>query len=385
MKKIKINLSVPGSFHVLQILNDLNGDDFLFSVYTSSFKLRQKIKQSSLKNVEVTYVPKFFQLLEKITKLKFSRKIKYFDVILFDFLVSILMKRDFDVFYGFAGNSLLSCKKTKKLNKKFILDRACPHVDYQEMILNDESKITGYNFIGNLTKSIDRSKEEYKMADNIIVPSFYTKKSFPKKYHSKIVFCPLDANFKSTHVLFRKNNEIVFGSVGGNPLRKGFYHLVKAWEKFEKSIEVPVKLLIKCRQDILLSSCKVKDIINNSKSILVFDKYIDDMSEFYNKIDFFILPSVDEGFGMVIPEAMSFSKGCIATNNVGASFLIKNDQNGYVVPYSNHNALYKSLKKVIDKKENLKEMGDKSSKIYKDYIRSRKDNIKEFKKVFYDI
>ena len=54
--------------------------------------------------------------------------------------------------------------------------------------------------------------------------------------------------------------------------------------------------------------------------------YVDDINEFYTACDAFILPSVDEGFGLSLIEAMANGVPSIATRNCGASELLTADQ-----------------------------------------------------------
>ena len=57
------------------------------------------------------------------------------------------------------------------------------------------------------------------------------------------------------------------------------------------------------------------------------DKVLQEM----RKADVFIFPSLFEGFGMVITEAMSQGTPVIATDRTCAVDLIKNGENGWVI------------------------------------------------------
>lgn len=61
---------------------------------------------------------------------------------------------------------------------------------------------------------------------------------------------------------------------------------------------------------------------------------------------------------------MTFGKPVIATDAVGAAFdMIKNGENGFVVPEKNEYELYKSLKKIISDDILMEKMGKKSKDI----------------------
>ncbi len=51
---------------------------------------------------------------------------------------------------------------------------------------------------------------------------------------------------------------------------------------------------------------------------VVFVPYLKDINSFYRSLDMFVLPSVDEGFGMVLYEALRNGIPTIASSHVGA-------------------------------------------------------------------
>ncbi|AKB29739.1 hypothetical protein MSSIT_3020 [Methanosarcina siciliae T4/M] len=95
-------------------------------------------------------------------------------------------------------------------------------------------------------------------------------------------------------------------------------------------------------------------------------------ASYYNVCDLFVLPSIFydysyEPWGLVINEAMAFSKPVIATNAVGASLdMIKNEYNGFVVEEKNIEELYESIKKILSNEELMGVMGKNSRKNFED-------------------
>ena len=59
--------------------------------------------------------------------------------------------------------------------------------------------------------------------------------------------------------------------------------------------------------------------------------YIQDISSFYAECDAFILPSVDDGFGMALFEAMANGVPSIASRNCGASELLVPERDCLVI------------------------------------------------------
>lgn len=67
------------------------------------------------------------------------------------------------------------------------------------------------------------------------------------------------------------------------------------------------------------------------------------MSQLYASVDIFLLPTIYDIFGMVLLEAMYFSKPVITTQNGGSSMLMKNGINGFVIDQFNADEWQKKI------------------------------------------
>ena len=113
-------------------------------------------------------------------------------------------------------------------------------------------------------------------------------------------------------------SEFVLGCVGGQPLRKGYYYLLQAW----KELALPhAKLKIRTG-DAIFRYPLLKQLISELPNVELIS-YVPDISKFYAECDAFILPSVDDGFGMALFEAVANGVPSIATRNCGASELLE--------------------------------------------------------------
>ena len=62
---------------------------------------------------------------------------------------------------------------------------------------------------------------------------------------------------------------------------------------------------------------------------------VDDMDNFYNNLDVFVLPSIQpEPFGLVVIEAMEHGIPVVATNHGGPTEIIDDKENGFLVDYT---------------------------------------------------
>jgi len=109
----------------------------------------------------------------------------------------------------------------------------------------------------------------------------------------------------------------VLGVVGGQPLRKGYLYLLQAW----KELALPnAKLKIRTG-DAIYRYPLLKQLMAELPNVELVS-YVPDISTFYAECDAFILPSVDDGFGMALFEAVANGVPSVATRNCGASELL---------------------------------------------------------------
>lgn len=74
----------------------------------------------------------------------------------------------------------------------------------------------------------------------------------------------------------------------------------------------------------------------------------DHILDYYQLADIFVLPSFAEGLPVVLMEAMAMAIPCVTTNITGIPELIKNEQNGLLVPASDVDAMTKAIRYLIE-------------------------------------
>ncbi|HXH73843.1 MAG TPA: glycosyltransferase family 4 protein [Bacteriovoracaceae bacterium] len=98
-------------------------------------------------------------------------------------------------------------------------------------------------------------------------------------------------------------------------------------------------------------------------SLLTFDPGLDDIQNYYNAIDVFVLPARIEEFGRVVLEAMGCGLPVITTDKVGAGELLTGASREFVIPSHNATALKEALIKLITSKEKRLELGSLNAKL----------------------
>ncbi len=80
----------------------------------------------------------------------------------------------------------------------------------------------------------------------------------------------------------------------------------------------------------------------NLQDRVKFVGWITDKESFFKTIDIFCLPSYHEPFGIVLLEAIKYSKPCVITNSEGPSEIIRHNVNG-VITHMNFNDLSQGI------------------------------------------
>jgi glycosyltransferase involved in cell wall biosynthesis len=84
----------------------------------------------------------------------------------------------------------------------------------------------------------------------------------------------------------------------------------------------------------------------------------DDLKEFYNMADAFVLSSNYEGWGMVVIEAASYGLPIIMTDVGCAGEVIKNNESGLIIPVGDKEKLVAAMIKIVEDKELRKKIGE---------------------------
>jgi glycosyltransferase involved in cell wall biosynthesis len=92
------------------------------------------------------------------------------------------------------------------------------------------------------------------------------------------------------------------------------------------------------------------DKINISNSVIFFGKFTN-VIPFYSRMDIFVLPSILEGFGIVLLEAMAAGIPVVATNVDGIKEVVINMTNGLLVPSKNPEAIAQAVMRLIEDPE----------------------------------
>ncbi|GGG48424.1 glycosyltransferase family 4 protein [Bizionia arctica] len=202
-------------------------------------------------------------------------------------------------------------------------------------------------------------KLAYPFSSRLVVQTIGTKNYFKKysKSEIEIIKNPLNSDLLNKRdVLIPKENIIL--NVGRLIEIKNQDLLIRAFSNIKHG---NWKLILVGDGDRYESYKKLISSLKMEEHIILAGN-ISDVSEYYNKAKIFAFTSKHEGFPNVITEAMSFGLACISTDcPFGPSELIKNNENGFLIPVGDQKALEIGLTELINNPELRNAFSEKSS------------------------
>ncbi|ASJ05722.1 glycosyltransferase family 4 protein [Thermococcus barossii] len=190
----------------------------------------------------------------------------------------------------------------------------------------------------------------YIHATKIISISSTTKKSLIDDYGippEKITVIPVTVDLSKFHYKNVKRIPHSVLYVGRLDKRKGIPYLIQAIKYV--LAEVPTVTLYIIGEGNLKK--RLKELIKKKglqkHAVLLGKIPTEELVEWYNKVDVFTLPSLFEGFGIVLLEAMACRTPVIGTNTQGIVDVIIPGKTGILVPPKNAIALGKAIEQLL--------------------------------------
>ena len=261
--------------------------------------------------------------------------------------------------YAYEDGALSTFEVAKQLGLQCIYDLPIGYWRSARLLMQKEFEInpdwsatlTGFNDSVNKLKKKD---EELALADVIFVASSFTKKTleeYPEKLAEiKVVPYGFPEVKKQKKYLPLKDRKLKVLFIGGLSQRKGISYLFEAVEELGDKVE----LTIVGHKSV--GNCNALNLAlekHNWIPSLSHDEVLECMQEH----DVFVFPSLFEGFGLVITEAMSQGIPVITTDRTAGPDLIEDGKDGWIVPAGSSLAIKEVINQIIDKPEILQQFG----------------------------
>lgn len=350
---MKVTLSTIGKFHTFDLARELSSAGVLQAIFSGypKFKLRdEQLPAHQLKTFPWIQTPYMALNRWKLASRGMNRTIEYAAKIALDRYVAHAMD-DCDVFVGLSGSGLRSGQKAKAMGGKYVCDRGSAHIRVQNELLLAEHDKWGMPYDGIDPRVIDLECAEYAEADCITVPSQFAMRSFIEAGvpFSKLRLLPYGVNlgrFETVSSPDPRRFDVLF--VGAMSLQKGIPYLLQAFHK----VEHPHKTLhlVGAVDPILMNLLKAIGLWSDQVKVWGHMPQ-PELKHIMSSSHVMALPSVQDGFGMVMAQAMACGCPVIASRNTGAHDLFDDGVEGYVVAERNSDDLAHRLQTLADQSD----------------------------------
>lgn len=378
MKKInstapQVVISAGGRFHAHRLANQLQKKSALKQLFTFDYNAadHDTVNAQFVKTITSCKIINDLFLRFQCSRFFDKARFNIFKDNLFDTIVAKKISHlgQFNLFVGWAHYSLHSIAAAKKAGATVIIESGSCHIVEQKMLLDEEYAWWGIESPAINQRVIDKMLAEYKQADYIMTLSSFARNSFIKQGFSEekilMVPCGVDIEF------FKGKNKISTASkfrvifVGLVSLRKGIQNLIQAWKLANVPRDNSELIVVGAPQkDFMLIKDKLP-ISSNINFIGPTDR--NTLKQLYQTSSVFVLPSIEDGFGMVIGEAMASGLPVICSTHSAAPEIITDGKHGFLFEPNNVTELAEKIRWCYEHHDEARAMGLEGQQRIRDF------------------
>jgi len=253
-----------------------------------------------------------------------------------------------DAVHSFSGVSEELLRTFRRTNPLRSLVRGSAHIRTQARLLSEEEQRCGCRLDRASAWMIQREMREYQLADLVIVLSSFAAKSFLNEGFppEKLRILPLGSDlgrFRSPEdVVQERCRRILAGrplrvlTVGSFSYQKGMYDLVRIAERLHNRFEF--RFVGDCPPETrkLRHRCSGKIYFVRRQPQLALARQ-------YHEGDVFLFPTIQDGYAVVLAQALAASLPVLTTTNCAGPDLIREGQTGWVLPIRDPSAFIERL------------------------------------------
>lgn len=351
-----------GTFHHFDLARELRARGFLkriYSTYPWQRLKREGIPHEMVKTFPWVHVVQLGLSRRFPVSRRMNNAMSYAVVTSFDqWLTSVVP--ECSAFVGISGSAVKTGRLVQKRGGKHVCDRGSSHMRYQDSILREEYARWGAPSEVCDPRIIEREEMEYAAADAITIASEFSRRSFvemgvPAEKIYKIRYGVSVERFRRTIEPAKDRFDVLFA--GSVSLRKGIPYLIEAFRQLKhpaKRLRLvgavdPVMKTLLDKMD--LSGVEVLGRMPQEK-----------LAECMSSSHVLVLPSIEDGFGLVMAQAMACGAPIISSENTGGRDLYDDGVEGFVVPIRDAKAIADRLQELADDPDRQQRMSEAALK-----------------------
>lgn len=201
------------------------------------------------------------------------------------------------------------------------------------------------------TQSLYIIDEELKLADCIFVASSYVKNSLIKYGYKSDCIYAVPYGFPSVvpkeYRIIKNKLKILY--VGGLHQLKGLSYMFEAVDTLREKIELSIIGSGNIENSLLKNNIKKHKYLGS----LLHSEVLKEM----HNCDILLFPTLSDGFGLVVTEAMSQGTPVIMTDHCGAADLVEDGINGWIIESRSSQSIERKLVSILEHPEVIEKVG----------------------------
>jgi glycosyltransferase involved in cell wall biosynthesis len=348
---MRVVLSTPGRFHTFDLARQLHQRGALDTVFSGY--PRFKLKAERLPSHKIRTWP-WLQTPYMAVAWRMSARIRREWEWLGQRALDAHVARQLppcDVLVALSGGGLRSGMRAQARGGIYVCDRGSAHIRVQDQLMRAEAERWGFAFDGIDPRVIDQEEQEYAQADAISVPSTFSQRSFVAQGvdAGRVHLLPYGVDVSR----FKPDGEPEPGDfdvlyAGGMTLNKGVPYLLKAF-----------RALAHPRKRLWMAGTPDEAFIARMKALNIWPDDVqllghlpqDDLARRMSRSHVLVLPSMQDGFGMVLSQAMACGCVPVASSHTGAFDAFEDGRSGLIFPAGDTDALTGHLQRLADQPE----------------------------------
>mgnify|MGYP001167493564 CR=1 FL=1 len=345
---MKVTVSVGGTFHAFQLAGELERRGYLHRLVTTHRPLRGE--GVSRGRIVANPLPELF--LQVPRRLHLPMRGDYLKAQSFDWWARRHVD-GCDLLVGFAAFSLHTIRAAKAQDTVTVLERASAHILSQRTLLEEEYRRFGRTAPPMDPRLVQKQLWEYGEADYIAVPSTFVYNTFLEHGFpaQRLINVPLGADTR----------QFSPGPQGDGPFR-----VLAAGISLQKGTPYvldAVRRLARPGAELTFlggMGPDVADVLAGYQGRYRWPGFVGQaqLAGLMRQGSVFVQASIQEGFGLMIPQAMAAGLPVICTTNTAGPDLVREGVEGFIVPIRDPEALCERLRYLADHLDVRRRMGE---------------------------
>jgi starch synthase len=264
---------------------------------------------------------------------------------------------DIDAVYAYEDEAATTFEVAKQRGIRCCYDLPIPYYKTSQRIQAEEGERfpelrSAMPAIQEPAWKLERKQREVELADHIFVASSMSERSLldvgiPS---DKITVIPYGAPVHYFHPQPKRDATFRVIYAGRLSPRKGAHYLLQAW----KDLHLPQAELMIVGSNMMPPDwfAPYQDLCHQVASVSHMA-----LNQYYSAANVLVFPSLVEGFGLVLTEAMACGIPVITTPNTAGPNLITDGVEGFIVPIRDVDALQEKLEWCYENPDELADMG----------------------------